>query len=52
METEILEKIPEEITVCMLECVVMPNGEVISMSKTLGRFEDFETKLFEIKKNQ
>lgn len=27
---------PGEITVCRLECVVMPNGEVICAGKTVG----------------
>ena len=36
-----MEKIPEEITVCNLEVVVMPNGEIISCGKPLGYFRDF-----------
>lgn len=31
-----MEKAPEEITVCNLEVVVMPNGEVICLGKTVG----------------
>ena len=42
-----MEKIPEEITVCNLEVVVMPNGEVISNGKSLGYFEDFKKFLIE-----
>lgn len=36
---------PNEIVVCNLECVVMPNGEVISLGKTIGYFEEFKTAL-------
>lgn len=31
-----MEKAPEEITVCSLEVIVMPNGEVLCIGKTLG----------------
>lgn len=34
-------KAPDEITLADLECVVMPNGEVICLGKTLGRVGDF-----------
>lgn len=44
-EKEILKEVPEDIKVCLLECVVMPQGEVISMGKTLGYIKDFENKL-------
>ena len=37
-----MEKQPEEITICKLECVLMPNGEIISMGKTIGWFKDFK----------
>lgn len=40
-----MEKQPDEIVVCNLECVVMPNGEVISLGKTIGFFKDFKTHL-------
>ena len=33
---------PEEIKVCLLECVVMPNGEIICKGKTMGFFKDFK----------
>ncbi len=33
---------PEEITACTLECVVMPQGEVICMGKTIGWFKDLK----------
>lgn len=40
-----MEEQPTEITVCNLECVVMPNGEVISLGKIIGRFDEFKTHL-------
>ena len=33
-------KQPDEITVCWLNVVVMPNGEVICRGKTVGWFKD------------
>ena len=35
-----MEKVPEEITVCNLECVIMPNGEIICSGKTIGWFSE------------
>ena len=38
---------PKEITICNLECVLMPNGEILSAGKSLGwikEFKDFLTK--------
>jgi len=37
-----MEKQPEEITVCQLEVVLMPNGEIISLGKTVGWFKDYQ----------
>lgn len=37
--------VPDEITVASLDCVVMPNGEVICLGKTLGWVGDFEEHL-------
>jgi len=31
-----MEKAPKEITLCNLEVVVMPNGEVIFLGKSMG----------------
>ena len=42
-----IEKQPEAIQTAFLECVVMPNGEVISMGKTLGWFETFKSCLYD-----
>ena len=44
-----IEKQPDEITACDLECVLMPNGEVICCGKTVGRFKDLK-KFLKIKK--
>ncbi len=44
MNEKILEA-PEDITAAVLNCVVMPNGEVISMGKTIGFVEDFKGEL-------
>lgn len=35
-----MEKLPKEMCLATLECVVMPNGEVISNGKTIGWFKD------------
>jgi len=42
-----LNKKPEQMIVCNLECIVMPNGEVISKGKTIGWFEFFKEFLTE-----
>jgi len=44
-----IKKQPKEITVCNLEVVLMPNGEIISLGKTLGWFKDFKECLNEDK---
>lgn len=35
-----MKKCPENITLCTLDVVVMPNGEVICCGKTLGWFKE------------
>ena len=40
---------PEEITVCGLECLVMPNGDIICLGKIIGNFKDCQ-KYLTIKK--
>ena len=40
---------PTEITVCKLVCVLMPQGEIICLGKTIGWFKDFGERL-EVKK--
>lgn len=37
-----MDKQPEEITVCELECVLMPQGEIICSGKTIGWFKEFK----------
>lgn len=46
-----MENLPEEIILCNLEVVLMPNGEVICCGKTVGYFKDFKKYLSE-KKNE
>lgn len=35
-----METQPEDMTVCNLECLLMPNGEIILLGKTIGWFDD------------
>lgn len=44
-----MKKQPNEITLCTLDVVVMPNGEIICLGETLGMFEKFK-KFLEPKK--
>ena len=37
-----MEKQPEEITVCVLEVILMPQGEIICYGKTVGWFKDLK----------
>jgi len=37
-----MKKQPKETTICNLECVLMPNGEIISLGKTIGWFKEFK----------
>jgi len=32
---------PNDLTLALLECIVMPNGEVICSGKTIGWVKDF-----------
>ena len=45
-----MKEIPKEMTVVKLEVLVMPNGEIICLGKTLGWFKDFKDCLEEVKK--
>ena len=40
-----MKKQPKGITVCKLECILMPQGEIICMGKTIGWFKDFKERL-------
>ena len=35
-----IKKQPEVITICKLECILMPQGEIIFKGKTIGWFKD------------
>lgn len=34
-----IEKLPKDVKLCTLEVVLMPNGEVICLGKSLGWFD-------------
>ena len=36
-----MEKAPEQMTVCKLDVLVMPNGEIICKGRTIGWVKDF-----------
>jgi len=40
-----MEKQPHEIITVSLECVLMPQGELISLGKTVGWFKDLKSAL-------
>lgn len=40
-----MKKIPKEITLCKLECVLMPQGEILCLGKTIGWFKDLKSYL-------
>lgn len=42
----VLNEVPDEIVGVHLDAIVMPNGEVISCGKVLGRVQDFKGVLF------
>lgn len=42
-----MKKQPEEITECKLRCVLMPNGEILSLGKTIGWFREYKNYLEE-----
>lgn len=44
-----MEKQPNKIIECKLGCVLMPNGEIISLGKTIGYFKDYKKHLEECK---
>ena len=37
-----IESQPKKMTVCTLECVLMPQGELITKGKSIGWFKDFK----------
>lgn len=42
-----MEKVPNTITVCQLEVLLMPNGEILCLGKTLGWFDKLKEYLKE-----
>ena len=40
-----MEKIPENLEVSYLEVIIMPNGEVITLGKTIGWFDNLRNYL-------
>ena len=45
-----MKKQPKEITICYLEVLIMPNGEILCLGKTIGWFDKFKEYL--IKKEE
>lgn len=45
-----MKETPKEITLAALTVVVMPQGEIICLGKTIGQFKDLKDELEEIKK--
>ena len=37
-----MDKQPTEMTICNLECLLMPQGEIICLGKTIGWFKEFK----------
>lgn len=37
-----IDKLPDDITLCELECIVMPNRDVIVLGKIIGQFCDLK----------
>jgi hypothetical protein len=37
-----IEILPNEITPCLLDCIVLPNGEILCLGKTIGQFDYFK----------
>ena len=44
-----MDKQPNEITVCKLEVVLMPQGEIICLGKTVGWFDKYKEYLTKVK---
>jgi len=42
METSTIVTQPEEMTLCDLKVVLMPNGEVLCLGKTVGFFDTLQ----------
>ena len=42
-----MDKQPEDLMVCNLQCLLMQNGEILCNGKTIGRFKDYKKYLKE-----
>lgn len=42
-----MEKQPEQMTMCTIECLLMPNGEILIAGKTIGWFDKLKKYLKE-----
>lgn len=40
-----MDKQPNDLTICSLEVLVMPNGEILCMGKSIGWFKNFKKHL-------
>jgi len=45
-----MNKAPKEITLCHLEVIVMPNGEILCLGKSIGFIKELGKYLIPIKK--
>ena len=45
-----IEKQPKELTICTLEVLLMPNGEILCLGKSIGWFKEFKKYLTVISK--
>ncbi len=48
MQIKKIKKQPEEIQTIFVEAVLMPQGEIISLGKTIGWFKDYKQHIFEV----
>ena len=46
IQIEKIKEQPEDIIIVFVEAILMPNGEVISLGKTIGWYREHENNLF------
>ena len=46
-----MKKPPEEMTICNLQVLLMPNGELLCLGKTVGWFKEFKKYLVPVTKS-
>ena len=51
MEEGRMKKPPEEMTICNLQVLLMPNGELLCLGKTVGWFKEFKKYLVPVTKS-